>query len=62
MFNENRSLLNKLEQEFGVPKNIIIAFWGLETNYGSYKGSYALPSALMTLAYEGRRADFFVDN
>lgn len=57
--NENRSLLNKLEQEFGVPKNIIIAFWGLETNYGSYKGSYALPSALMTLAYEGRRADFF---
>lgn len=57
--NENSVLLHKLEQQYGVPGNIIIAFWGLETNYGSYKGSYALPSALMTLAYEGRRADFF---
>jgi lytic murein transglycosylase len=56
---ENANLLGKLEQQYGVPKNIIVAFWGLETNYGSYKGNYALPSALMTLAYEGRRADFF---
>jgi membrane-bound lytic murein transglycosylase B len=56
---EYAQLLTKLEQQYGVPNNIIIAFWGLETNYGRYKGNYALPSALMTLAYEGRRADFF---
>jgi membrane-bound lytic murein transglycosylase B len=56
---ENMDLLNKVEQQYGVPKNIIVAFWGLETNYGSYKGNYELPSALMSLAYEGRRAEFF---
>lgn len=56
---EHKALLEKVEQQYGVPKNIIVAFWGLETNYGGYKGNYGLPSALMTLAYEGRRADFF---
>ena len=56
---ENIDLLNKVEQQYGVPKNIIVAFWGLETNYGGYKGNYELPSALMSLAYEGRRAEFF---
>jgi lytic murein transglycosylase len=56
---ENMDLLDKVEQQYGVPKNIIMAFWGLETNYGGYRGNYELPSALMSLAYEGRRAEFF---
>ncbi len=56
---ENKALLEKIEQQYGVPKNIIVAFWGLETSYGGDKGDYSLPSALMTLAYEGRRAGFF---
>lgn len=56
---ENKALLEKIEQQYGVPKNIIVALWGLETSYGGYKGNYSLPSALMTLAYEGRRAGFF---
>lgn len=52
-------LLTRLEQQYGVPKQILVAFWGLETEYGSNKGNYGLPSSLMTLAYEGRRAEFF---
>lgn len=56
---QHMKLLNEVERLYGVPKNIIVAFWGLETNYGSSKGNYSLPSALMTLAYEGRRAAFF---
>ena len=52
-------LLNQIETQYGVPKQILVAFWGLETGYGSNKGNFGLPSALMTLAYEGRRADFF---
>lgn len=52
-------LLNEVELQYGVPKNILVAFWGLETNYGTNKGDIALPSSLMTLAYEGRRAQFF---
>ncbi len=56
---ENDALLSQIEAQYGVPKQILVAFWGLETNYGSNKGSFALPSSLMTLAYEGRRANFF---
>lgn len=56
---EHVALFNQVEAQYGVPKNILVAFWGLETNYGSNKGTFGLPSALMTLAYEGRRAEFF---
>lgn len=55
----NGALLSQVETQYGVPKNILVAFWGLETNYGVNQGDFGLPSALMTLAYEGRRADFF---
>jgi lytic murein transglycosylase len=56
---EHLALLEKVEAKYGVPKNILVAFWGLETNYGQNKGNTSLASALLTLAYEGRRADFF---
>jgi membrane-bound lytic murein transglycosylase B len=52
-------MLSRLEQQYGVPRQILVSFWGLETEYGSNKGNYGLPSSLMTLAYEGRRAEFF---
>lgn len=52
-------LLNQIETNYGVPKQILVAFWGLETHYGANKGNFGLPSALMTLAYEGRREAFF---
>jgi membrane-bound lytic murein transglycosylase B len=56
---ENNALLTKIEAQYGVPKQILVAFWGVETHYGSNKGNFGLPSSLMTLAYEGRRAEFF---
>ena len=59
MLQQNEALLNQVEAQYGVPKQIIVAFWGLETQYGANKGSFGLPSSLMTLAYEGRRAAFF---
>jgi membrane-bound lytic murein transglycosylase B len=55
----NETMLAEVETQYGVPKTILVAFWGLETNYGSNQGDFGLPSALITLAYEGRRADFF---
>ncbi|HSF71965.1 MAG TPA: lytic murein transglycosylase, partial [Methylotenera sp.] len=51
--------LNKIESQYGVPKEVLVSFWGLETGYGENKGGFGLPSSLMTLAYEGRRAEFF---
>ncbi len=52
-------LLHDLEQQYGVPPSILIAFWGMETNYGGYKGNIDTLSALATLALDGRRASFF---
>ena len=53
------NILTPIEAQYGVPKEILVAFWGLETHYGANKGNFGLPSSLMTLAYEGRRAEFF---
>lgn len=59
LLQEHEALLDQVEAKYGVPRQILLAFWGLETNYGSNKGNYGLPSALTTLAYEGRRSHFF---
>ena len=59
MLLQHEALLNQVETQYGVPKQILVAFWGLETHYGENKGNIGLPSSLMTLAYEGRRAQFF---
>ena len=59
MLQQHEALLNQVETQYGVPKEILVAFWGLETHYGANKGNFGLPSSLMTLAYEGRRAAFF---
>lgn len=56
---EYESLLNEVELKYGVPKSILVAFWGMETNYGSYQGDIDTFSSLATLAYDGRRAGFF---
>ena len=57
-FRELQSGLRDVEVKFGVPPEIILAIWGLETRYGSFMGEYNVLSALSTLAYDGRRKDF----
>ncbi len=59
MLEDHSPLLAEIETQYGVPKEILVSLWGLETNYGSNKGSHSLPSSLITLGYEGRRAKFF---
>lgn len=56
---ENLSLLKKIEAQYHVPPQIIIALWGIETEFGANKGNFSLIQSLTTLAYEGRRAEFF---
>ena len=55
----NAKILAKVEQVYGVAPESLMAFWGLETNYGSYMGEYGVFEALATLAWDDRRADFF---
>ena len=55
----NHKLLSEIEKKYGVDKEIIVALWGIETNYGAYTGSFSTVNALATLAYDGRRSDYF---
>ena len=52
------AFLSGLEEKYGVPRGILIAIWGVETNYGGNKGSFSVLRSLATLGYEGKRADF----
>lgn len=56
---EYQDFFADLSQQYGVPSTYLIAFWGMETHYGNNKGNLDVLSSLATLAYEGRRADFF---
>jgi len=59
LLDTHRSLLERVQRETGVPPAYLLAFWGLETNYGSYFGRTFVPSALATLACDPRRSEFF---
>ncbi|MDT8287791.1 MAG: lytic murein transglycosylase, partial [Elusimicrobiales bacterium] len=52
-------LLSKVEAKYGVPPRFLVAFWGLESNFGDYTGSFPLIGALATLAFDARRSRFF---
>tara|TARA_R110002110_G_scaffold85534_7_gene222626 strand:+ start:412 stop:1683 length:1272 start_codon:yes stop_codon:yes gene_type:complete len=51
--------LTRIEATYGVEKEIIVAIWGLESAYGTFRGNGSVVNALATLAYDARRADFF---
>jgi membrane-bound lytic murein transglycosylase B len=52
-------LLRQVEARYGVPAEVMVALWGIESNFGEKQGSYSVFAALATLAYEGRRSAFF---
>jgi len=57
----HRALLERVQAATGVPAAYLVAFWGMETNYGSYFGRTSVPSALTTLACDPRRAEYFTE-
>lgn len=59
LLSQHAEMLDKIEAQYGVPKALLIAFWGMETNYGRNLGNIDTLSALATLARDGRRASFF---
>ena len=57
---QHRKLLEKAENEFGIPAEIIVAIMGVETRYGRFKGNDRVLDALSTLAFHyPKRGDFF---
>ena len=55
----NATILQGVEQGYGVPAKMMLAIWGHETNYGSYMGDFDLARSLATLAFDGRRRELF---
>lgn len=53
------TLLSRVENTYGLPSNVILAFWGMESNYGEVKARHRLVDAFFTLIYDGRREKFF---
>jgi lytic murein transglycosylase len=53
-------LLSRIEQATGVPPPVVVALWGLESDYGAFKGgTYNIIRSVATLAYDCRRPEFF---
>jgi len=55
---QHRALLDRIETTYGVEREVVIAIWGLESNYGSNMGSHSVLRSLATLAYDGRRREY----
>lgn len=55
---ENKALLDQLEKRYGVDRTILIAIWGVESNYGTQPGDMNVIRSLATLAYSGTKAVF----
>jgi membrane-bound lytic murein transglycosylase B len=59
MMDRHRALLKKITAKYDVPGDVIIAVWGLESNFGRFAGVRPTIAALVTLAYDPRRASLF---
>ncbi len=59
LLREHAGLLAEVRARYGVQPHYLVAFWAIETNFGSATGGFSVLEALATLAYDPRRADFF---
>lgn len=56
---KHQEKLSEIENRYGVPASVVVAVWGLESAYGTFRGSNNVIQSLATLAYDGRRGAFF---
>ena len=59
LYNKNKSLINSIDEEFLVEKELLLALMGIETNFGTYVGKMDIISSLATLSFDKRRSEFF---
>ena len=59
MLAQHRDVLNRVAAAYGVPAEMVVAVWGVESNFGDISGKYPLLQALGTLSCEGRRQSYF---
>jgi len=59
MMKQYGSVLGRIEQSYGVPGEVLVAIWGLETDFGAGNGNFGTIRSLVTLAYDCRRSAMF---
>ena len=59
IYKRNKSLINIVDEDFDVEKELLLALMGIETNYGTYLGKMDIISSLATLSFDKRRSEFF---
>ncbi|WP_162045929.1 lytic murein transglycosylase [Vibrio taketomensis] len=58
LYKKHQAELTRIGEQYGVQR-FIVALWGIESNFGRFTGNYSVIDALSTMAYEGRREEFF---
>ncbi len=59
LLRRNADLLANIRRKYGIPPRYIVSLWGIESNYGEERGRFPVVGALVTLAYDDRRTDFY---
>ena len=60
-YSKNRVLVNEIEKNYKIEKELLLSLMGIETNYGTYVGKMDILSSLATLSYDQRRSEFFTN-
>ncbi len=61
LYKKNKNIIDKVENEFNVEKELLLALMGIETNFGKYLGKMDIVSSLATLSFDKRRSEFFTE-
>lgn len=59
LYKKHQNVLQRISGKYNVPPQVIVALWGIETSYGEYTGNFSIVESLATLAYDGRRSEYF---
>ena len=61
LYKKNIDLINSIEKEFNIEKELLLSLMGIETNFGTYVGKMDILSSLATLSFDKRRSEFFTN-
>ena len=61
LYKKEKDIIDKIENEYGVEKELLLALMGIETNFGKYLGKMDIVSSLATLSFDKRRSQFFTE-
>jgi membrane-bound lytic murein transglycosylase B len=61
LYNKEKNIIQSIEKEFEIEKELLLALMGIETNFGKYLGKMDIISSLATLSFDKRRSEFFTE-